>query len=261
MRAEDAAAAAAEGKYSFVFPGLVEKISREECAKYKKDRDCVKAVKRRLHILCGAFENGDCHRRAAGILEEAERGKRMLSEEELREICSLHASTRERLPFLSEFYGFLAEKLENPVSVLDPGCGFAPFCAGLLPSVREYWASDIDMRSLSLIKRFFALAGIRGTAEPMDAAAEAPEKTADAAFLFKLLPVLDAQEKGRGFRLMEELSVKKLAVSFPIRSLGGRDRGMEAFYGERFEAGLPKCFEIAGKEVIGTELLYVVFRK
>ncbi|MBR4940477.1 MAG: hypothetical protein IKZ19_00560 [Clostridia bacterium] len=260
METERIAALAAEGKYSFLAFDLVKRISREECAKYKKEKDRVKAVKKRLHILCGAFENDNCHKLAAEILDEIPRGEPM-GEERLKRICLLHASTRERLPVMAEFYGFLGEALGSPRRVLDIGCGFAPFCAELLPSAEEYHASDIDERSMGLISRWFSARGLAGSAAALDAVSRTPDTEGDAAFIFKLYPVLEAQKKGRGFELMEELKVEKYAVSFPIRSLGGRDKGMEAFYGEMFEGGLPGCFEITQKKVIGTELVYAVTRK
>lgn len=257
MEIEKLAAQASAGKYSFLAPELVLRIAAEVAPKYKKDRDRVKAVKKLLHIHCGAFENDGCHREAGEILDTLEAGE-PLGRERLERLCALHASTRERLPELSSFYGLLNSSLEEPESIVDVGCGFAPFCAELLPGVREYHASDIDVRSIGLIGRYFDRLGLRGSAVALDAVSRTPEVSADAAFMFKLFPVLEAQQKGRGFRLMEELKVGRIALSFPIRSLGGHDRGMERFYSETFESGLPGCFEVICKEVVGTELLYVL---
>lgn len=260
METDRIACLAAEGKYSFVSPGLILRIAREECPKYKKEKDRIKAVKKRLHIITGAFESENTHRAAAEIVSTLAPGE-LLGEERLGRICALHASTRERWPDMAEFYGFLNESLSSPESVIDLGCGFAPFCAELLPSVRKYHASDIDVRSVELAAKRLGLLGIAGSVLPLDAVSETPEQTADAAFIFKLFPVLEAQRKGRGFELMSELSVRRYAVSFPIRSLGGHDRGMETFYAEKFEGGLPDIFEITHKKTVGTELVYAVKRK
>ncbi len=250
---------AAEGKYSFLAPALVLRIAREEYPKYKKEKDRIKAVKKRLHIVCGAFESENCHAGAASIIESTPGAE--FSREDLTRICSLHASTRERLPAMDEFYGFLNEVLEDPESVIDLGCGFAPFCAQLLPGVRAYHASDIDARSIKNVEAWLSRRGILGSAEPLDAVSQTPATEADGAFIFKLFPVLEAQKKGRGFELMKELKVNRYAVSFPVKSLGGRDKGMEAFYSAGFEGGLPNCFEITAKKLIGTELVYAVKRK
>ena len=260
MEIEKIAAEATAGKYSFLAPELVLRIAAEEAPKYKKDKDRIKAVKKQLHIFCGAFENDNCHKDAKSIVDTLASGE-ALDRERLKKICSLHASTRERLETLDEFYAFLDSSLESPKSIIDVGCGFAPFCAGLLLGVKEYHASDIDARSVSLIRRYFELSGLRGSAETLDAVSRTPEMSADAAFMFKLFPVLEAQKKGRGFELMKELKVDRIALSFPIRSLGGRDKGMESFYSERFEGGLPECFEITEKRVIGTELVYAILKK
>ncbi|MBR6771923.1 MAG: hypothetical protein IKM29_00870 [Clostridia bacterium] len=260
MEIEKIAAEASAGKYSFLAPGLVLRIAAEEAPKYKKDKDRIKAVKKQLHIFCGAFENDNCHREAEQILGSLNKGE-FLGRERLEKLCLLHASTRERLPDMEEFYAFLSSSLGNPESIIDVGCGFAPFCAELLPSVKEYRASDIDARSVSLIGKYLELSGLKGSAYPLDAVSQTPEECADAAFMFKLFPVLEAQKKGRGFEIMKELKVKRIALSFPIRSLGGRDKGMESFYSEKFEGGLPEGFEIKDKKVIGTELLYILEKK
>ena len=260
MEIEKIAAEAMAGKYSFLAPGLVLRIAAEEAPKYKKDKDRVKAVKKQLHIFCGAFENDNCHREAKEIVDSLGGGE-LLGPERLGKLCSLHASTRERWPDMAEFYGFLADSLESPKSIIDVGCGFAPFCVELLPCAEEYHASDIDARSIALIGRRFELLGLAHSAVTLDAVSQTPEMSADAAFMFKLFPVLEAQKKGRGFELMKELKVRRIALSFPIRSLGGRDKGMESFYSERFESGLPECFGIREKKVIGTELVYALEKR
>ena len=260
MEIEKIAAEAMAGKYSFLAPSLVARIAAEEAPKYKKDKDRVKAVKKQLHIFCGAFENDNCHKEARSIIDSLSLGE-ALGSQRLEKLCSLHASTRERLPDIQEFYAFLASSLENPKSIIDVGCGFAPFCAELLAGVEEYHASDIDARSVELIGRYFENIGLKGSAAALDAVSETPKQKADAAFMFKLFPVLEAQKKGRGFGLMEELKVSRIALSFPIRSLGGRDKGMESFYSEKFEGGLPEGFEIKDKKVIGTELIYILEKK
>ena len=53
-------------------------------------------------------------------------------------------------------------------------------------------------------------------------------------------------------------NARALAVSFPTRTLGGRDVGMERHYAEWMEARVPEGFAIAGRFADGNELFYIL---
>jgi 16S rRNA (guanine(1405)-N(7))-methyltransferase len=46
----------------------------------------------------------------------------------------------------------------------------------------------------------------------------------------KAIPCLDQQEPGAGRRLLHSLDAPVVVVSFPARSLGGREKGMRETY-------------------------------
>jgi 16S rRNA (guanine(1405)-N(7))-methyltransferase len=52
-------------------------------------------------------------------------------------------------------------------------------------------------------------------------------------FLFKVLPTLERQQRGAARSLLRGLEARTIVVSFPTRSLGGREKGMERGF-ERF---------------------------
>ena len=58
----------------------------------------------------------------------------------------------------------------------------------------------------------------------------APAEPADVAFLLKMLPSLEQQEKGSSARLLGALRAPFVVVSFPTESLGGREKGMRVHY-------------------------------
>ena len=78
--------------------------------------------------------------------------------------------------------------------------------------------------------------------------------------MMKLLPVLEQQKKGAAMALVASVPAKKLCVTFPMKTLGGRKVGMEQHYTEWFEGNLSEGFEIIQRFIEADELCYVVGR-
>jgi 16S rRNA (guanine(1405)-N(7))-methyltransferase len=235
-----------------IYAPLVARIVAEESGK----KDPLKAAKTRLHQMFGAYVQGNAHKKAAQLLKNE------------KEILNLHASTKERLPFAKEFYEFIAAQICacEIKTILDLGCGFNPFAIPIMPRVltqnlEAYHAYDIDLRTKEILNNFFALHGLPPLAKCADLAAETPRETADIAFMFKLLPVLEAQRASRGFELANSLNANFLVISYPLKSLGGREKGMEKNYSAAFENaianGLLNNFLTIASKRIGNELVYV----
>lgn len=249
----------ASKKYAFLHEPLIMRICAEEYPKYKKEKDIIKAVKNRLHLLYGAFYSGECHQKASRLLDGAEQANTGAIKNISMEIMSLHASTNTRLPVLAEFYDFIFSKTGNVRSILDIGCGFNPFSIPWMPSMpTTYHAYDIDRRTSGLLNRYFTWLGLPSLANDLDIVAQTPRHAADIAFLFQLIPVLESQQKKRGFELIQSLPVKYLAITYPIKSLSGKEKGMKAFYSDSFERSLDASSTILAHSVIGHELVYVV---
>ncbi|MBM3319034.1 MAG: 16S rRNA methyltransferase, partial [Candidatus Eisenbacteria bacterium] len=101
-----------------------------------------------------------------------------------------------------------------------------------LPPETEYRAFDIDTRLAALVARFLRLSGRGGLAAAWDLLSPPPEEAlgADLALLWKTLPLLEQQERGAGLKLLRGLPARWWIVSFPARSLGGREKGMREHY-------------------------------
>ena len=252
----------ASRKYAAICPALVARICAEETPKYRQEKQRVQAAKNRLHQIYGAFLQGEALRRAEKELAALERGETGLREAS-RAVLALHTSMAERLPALPALYSFLREQLGGITSVQDIGCGLHPFGLPTLacPALTAYHAYDIDLRQVALINRFLVCAGLAPLAQTLDAVAAVPDAVTDAAFLMKLLPVLEAQRRGRAQAILRDVRAHRLVVTFPTKSLGGREKGMAASYAAAFEAGLDDTLRIDARQVFGSELVYVLTKR
>ena len=149
-----------------------------------------------------------------------------------------HASTRERLPILENFYATTLASLGSVHSVLDLACGLNPLALPWMPLAPDsrYYACDIYADMIAFLNGFFAQAGIRGQARVCDLVAGAPDEQVDLALVLKALPPLDQQAKHAGRDLLRALNARHILVSFPAHSLGGRGKGMAENYEQRFRA-------------------------
>ncbi|MCL1794351.1 MAG: hypothetical protein FWG34_10825 [Oscillospiraceae bacterium] len=247
-----------------VYPPFLERICAEESEKYKKDRDKAKAVKTKLHQAYGAYYS-EKNIKAAEVLIKSGVEFSALSEQ----LAKLSVSSRERSGFAPEFYKFIFESVpsEKIASILDLGCGFNPFflpqmtAASPKIDIKAYHAFDIGTSLVSLVNQYFALAGLPECARCMDAISEIPKQAADMAFLFKIVPTLENRKKGRGFEIMENLGFRYAAVSFPTRTLGGKNINMAGNYADFFEKSLDReKFALLGKNLFSNELVYVLGR-
>lgn len=226
-------------RYRDVDPALLERLAHEELPKSRSTDEAVKRVKRRLHQAVGAFRG----RRPADLLparlREAWGGD--LTDPAFRAACAdvmrAHASMRERIGVLEELYPAIWAVTGTPASVMDLGCGLNPLSLpwmGLGPGAR-YLAADVDRRAIAACAAFFDLVGQQAAVEVRDLVADPPTGTADVALLFKLVTTLDRQDPGAAARLLMQLGVRHAVLTFPLRSLGGRGRGMERSYRRRLD--------------------------
>lgn len=251
-------------RYRWVCPDTVRRIGAAELAKGRGLKAAIKATKSRLHQVFGAFDGAPDYE---GLLRKLAAAYASGSEEAVREACRAalagHASTRERLPILDRFYAEVFAVTGRPSRILDLACGLHPLglpWMGLPPDV-GYTADDIDGRAVEFLNRFFPLTGIRGRAVHRDVLSQVPDEPAGVAFLLKTLPGLERQEKGSALRVLEALRARHIVVSFPVASLGGREKGMRTNYERGFLAlAAGKPWEVVRLE-FPAELVFVVVKR
>jgi 16S rRNA (guanine(1405)-N(7))-methyltransferase len=229
-------------------PTLV-RVARWSAGAHRGRQAALKAAKRKLHQAYGAYLSPGAvaaAERAAALISEAG-----LSDAEQRTLClevlRLHASTAERVPFVDRFYADLLDGLPDVRSIVDLACGLNPFALPWmdLPAAASYLAVDVDERLARVFDRLGHAwsVGLRGLTR--DLTGGPPEAAADVVLLLKAIPCLEQQEPGAGRRLLRSLGAPVVVVSFPARSLGGREKGMR----ENYDRMLREMVEGSGRDI------------
>ncbi len=220
-------------KYRRVCAETARRVSERMVGTSSSGKDAVKRTRRKLHQVCGAYMEPWNQRTVDELLDALRPGADV---EAVKSICrgvmAHHASTRERLPFLDDFYDPIWAATGVPSRVLDLGCGLHPFALPWmgLPANIEYEAWDMDGRMTDAVGAFFERLDGQKSAHCRDLSQAGQAARADVALLLKMIPCLEQQEKGWGVRLLRALPARCAVVSFPSASLSGKNKGMPAHY-------------------------------
>lgn len=197
-----------------------------------------KETKNLLHQTYGAF-----FPRRPEFAKLAERFFEMLyagtsAKEAALPILALHASTRERIPFLNEFYRRIFAVTGAPHSIIDHACGLNPLTLPWmedLPANAEYTGYDIDIEEAAGVNTMLATMGMvkYARAKIGDVLIDTFPR-ADVILFLKILPLLEHIEKGSGLETLRRAECTYAVVSFSTRTLSGGKKGMERFYADWF---------------------------
>ena len=248
-------------KYRDVCPDTVRRIWAECSAKHKKPKDIDKAAREALHGITGAFMT-EAEAAACGYAMHAwHAGGR--TDAQLENALNKHASTRERLPLkeTDALYGSLFAVTGRPGRVLDLACGINPVYLGAR-GIRTTGV-DISGSAVNLVNLFGETYGMPVGALCADLLCPGgiPGERFDVALLFKVLPLLERQRAGAALTVMRAIDAEYLVVSFPTRTLGGRNVGMAAHYGDWMEAHMPGDRQPAGVIETHNELYHILKAK
>ena len=247
-------------RYRDVDRSLLARLAEQELGRARNADDAVKRVKRRLHQAVGAFR-GAARADAIAATWSAD-----LTAPAFRAACAhalrAHASTRERIDSLADFYGGIWAITCVPTRVLDIGCGLNPLTLpwmGLAPDA-TYLASDVDRRPLATVASFLELVGQPHAVEVRDVVERPPVDEADVALVLKLVTTLDRQVPDAAARLIAALRARHAVVSFPKHSLGGHGRGMERTYRQRLDRLVTDAGRVSAvaEASVPTELVFVL---
>lgn len=250
-------------KYKNIGSDIIKYTGQKELSVRKNFKEAVKHTKNRLHQAGGSFFKG---KRDYNIwLENLKKAGN--ERDKIKTVCieimKSHISTEERIPFLENFYKEIFSCLPPVKSILDPGCGLNPLSLFWMPLKEgfSYYAFDIYNDMIDFLNEFMTLYGISGKAEVMDISRFVPEIEVDVAFIFKLLPVLEQIEKGSALKLIDNLKVKYMVITFPVKSLCGKNKNMPENYERIFrELFAMKEWDIKRLD-FKTELVFIVSKE
>ena len=234
-------------KYRDVHPDVIARVCAETQGRFKKPKDWEKAARAALHGITGAFTDADARTRDG--------------DDPLTALLRSHASTAERLPLarMDALYERIFSVTGTPGELLDLACGLNPvYLRARYPDMRIVGV-DASHRCAQLCTDPDQprCVGVWADLLSPDVVPRAPF---DLALLFKLVPLLERQRAGSAAEMMRGIDAKWLAVSFPTRTLGGRNVGMAAHYAEWMDAHMPREFAVAERFEDGGELYYILSR-
>jgi 16S rRNA (guanine(1405)-N(7))-methyltransferase len=254
---------ASSKKYRALCSDTIRRIAERELVHQTSLKAAVKATKKRLHQVYGAFEYDLDYEEALQHLAAAyQTGSEAKIKGACQQILESHSSTRERLPILDDFYPAIFQLTGQPAAILDMGCGLNPLAWPWmgLPSPIRYFALDIDAARIDFLNRYLDLAGLEPLARCQDILAQPPVDDADLAVLLKMSPTLERQEAGATSRLISQLQTAHVVISYAVRSLGGREKGMVEQYQQQFQAMAQSQGWHVEQLLFDTELVFVVRR-
>jgi 16S rRNA (guanine(1405)-N(7))-methyltransferase len=252
----------ASTKYRDICPDLVRHIGTQELSKRRSHKEALKSTKNKLHQVSGAYLEGHDHyfRWLNQFQQAVLSGDRTILQQLCLNIMSHHASTRERLPIMDHFYTACMADLAPIHSVLDIACGLNPLAIPWMPLAENasYYACDIHQHMLDFLAQCMQMLGVRGQAEAIDVVQNCPMQEVDVALVLKTLPCLEQIDKQAGYYILHAIKARYMIVSFPVSSLGGKNKGMMAYYDAHFRELIGnESWEIRRVE-LATELVFIV---
>ena len=253
-------------KYAAITPILIEQIAAQELAKGRSHKEALKATKNKLHQIAAVYLTRRPDYDAWLAQLEQAWPNAQAQQQVCRALMANHASTKERLPILDDFYSILLRDLPPIHSLQDLACGLNPLTlpwmmqSGALAADFTYWALDIYADLAHFLQSFFALATINGRATATDILHEPPDTQTDVALLFKAAPCLEQVDKQAGQRLLEQVNARVLFVSFPVHSLSGRQRGMVQNYTAHFHEMVHNLSWRVEQFEFDTELVFRIWK-
>ena len=200
-------------------------LLRAELPVRRRPAEAIQAVRKKLHNIVAAYLGDPDYDVAAAQLAAAFQDPAPAA---VRGVCAqimaAHASTRERLAILHDFYPRIFAHTAAPRSLLDLACGLNPLSFPWmdLPAATRYHAYDIRPRRIALINHYFALQGLEPLAKTQDILAQPPAEPADLALILKEVHRFEQRQRGCTAALLDALRVRYVVVSFPSVSLSGR---------------------------------------
>lgn len=176
-------------------------LAQQAWPEHRKRKALEKAVRRRLHgIAASHLGDPDYEALGAELRQALGRGDEVAERAACERALQQHLSTRERWPYLAEFYGAIFEHTGVPETMLDLACGLGPLALPWmgLPRTTRVLAYDIHEPRVAMLDAYLRARGQAGGAEVRDIVLRPPSERADVALLLKELHRLQRNYPVRG---------------------------------------------------------------
>src|SRR5947207_617850 len=189
----------ASSKYRYVDSDFIRSIGAGELGKRRNLKEAIKTTKNKLHQVGGAYQQDEP--RYARWLDELRRATRREERAQVLAVCkdimSRHASTRERLPMLEDFYSTVLAEIAPVRSVIDIACGLHPLAIPWMPLAENarYYAYDIYSDMMAFLTEYLKLMHLQGHTQACDVIQYCPQQKVDVAFILKAIPCLEQVDK------------------------------------------------------------------
>lgn len=249
-------------KYKDLYNKTIQRIVEDSLRKGGV-KQTEKLARRKLHQMWGAYwsTRPDFNKLLERFGQDIKQGKDL--KQAATSILSLQSSTKERISILDSFYQKIFAITGMPSTIIDLACGLNPLTYFWmdLPKSAQYQGFDIDRGQVDFLNQVFQVSGIQKRVKISLGDVLIDEfEYADVVFMLKLLPLLEHQQKGISLELMKKQPCKNLVVSFPVRSLGGKSKGMIVHY-ERWFKNLIKDEKREIKKILlETELIFIIHK-
>lgn len=220
-------------KYHAIYRPTIERIVATLSSRYSPKR-LEHEVKRKLHQIWGAyFTRPDFQKLLQKVKSEYIAG--VDPKTIVKGLLQLQTSTNERIPIVSDFYQRIFEKIGDSKTVMEYGCGINALSSVWMPDAVTYVGVDVDTELINFLNAIFQTFGLEDRVSvQLGDVLEEKYIPADMTLLLKVLVLFERQVDGVSLRILDKIPSRHLVVSFPTKSITGRERGMKAHYRKLF---------------------------
>jgi 16S rRNA (guanine(1405)-N(7))-methyltransferase len=251
-------------RYADIDEKLVTRLVQDFQSKGFSPKEIVKRTRAKLHQIGGAYQEHAIPYRQLQkeLLTLPDELHNPLVLDYCTRAIDFHRSTKERAVQLSVMYQTIFADLPPIHSILDLACGLNPLTLPWMPVAKDiqYHACDIYGEMIALLNAFFTHFQVNGRAFLCDLSNDVPATKVELAFLFKTLPCLEQIDKSISLRLLNAISAEFVLVSFPVRSLSGRAKGMPQHYDQHFHALLAQTNWQNRPYTFNDETFYLLYK-
>ena len=248
---------AAAKKYKALYPKTIARVVLD-CARKHPAQLVEQKARNILHQIWGIFypTRPNFQKMLEHFAIEIKRGQDVKTA--VLPLLRLHASTKERISCLDQFYERIFAVTGKPETILDLASGLNPLTYFWLPEGVTYFAYDIDQEQAHFLQKIFKLLKVNRVKIGLgDVFSDRFPKT-DVVFLLKILPLIYQQQKTKSLEILEKQEAEHLVVSFPTKTVSGKEKGMAEFYAKQFEELVKEKPWLVTKILFPTELIFII---